>query len=58
MVSGLDLILYGVSQRTFGKIAGVAMFAGPIPKTGTEPVGSCYAAGCITLGFNAAEKSG
>ncbi|AOK22718.1 hypothetical protein WK60_10900 [Burkholderia ubonensis] len=58
VICRLDLILYGVSQRTFSEISSIAVFAGPIPETGTEAVSGRDAVGCITLGFNAAQKSG
>lgn len=58
MICRLDLALYGVSKGALSKISGVAVFAGPIPETGTEAVSGRDAVGCITRGFNAAQKSG
>lgn len=55
-ICGLDLIFNGVSQCTFGKISSIAVFAGPMPETGTEAVSGCNAITRIALNFHATEE--
>lgn len=56
MISGLDLILNGVSQCTLGEITGITVVAGSTPETGTEAVSGCNAIRRTALNFHATEE--
>lgn len=58
VICHLDLVLYGVSQRTFSRDLEHSRVRWPNPGNWNGSLSGRDAVGCITLGFNAAQKNG